>query len=130
MSRDPLEDLAGVCERAAEAAAHTINEGIQDQYRQGMDPNGSPWAPLAKSTIMRGRHAPPLTDTGAMAAGTEVTVEGTSLVATLPSPGQYHQSGTSRMPQRQILPEGGLSPAWEKAILDAVEAEVVKCLGL
>ncbi|GAC1536344.1 MAG: hypothetical protein NVS3B10_00180 [Polyangiales bacterium] len=34
----------------------------------------------------------------------------------------FHQSGTSRMPARKILPEGAMPDTWERALADAAEA--------
>lgn len=130
MDREPLQDMDGVVERAASIAARKINDTVQAQYASGTGPSGDPWAPLSPNTIAMGRSNPPLTNTGALAAGTTVLAEGTAIVATLPPVGQYHQTGTSRMPQRQILPEGGLSEQWETIIIDALDEEVRKCLGL
>jgi phage gpG-like protein len=59
-----LRDLARVPSQATAAIARDLNKEIQRNFDRGVDPYGRKWRTLAKSTLERGRHPPPLTDTG------------------------------------------------------------------
>lgn len=59
-----LRELARVPSQATAAIARDLNKEIQRNFDRGVDPYGRKWRPLAKSTLKRGRHPPPLTDTG------------------------------------------------------------------
>jgi len=114
-----LRRLTEVPSRAARAACEDIKAAIEKQFDEGKDPYGRPWKPLARSTIARGRTPPPLTDTGDMRDSIEVKpMAGAGISITIGVDyASYHQTGTSRMPARKILPEGNdMPPEWEEAI--------------
>lgn len=121
-----LRALADVPSQAAEAACEEIESIIQRDFDSGLDPYGDPWAELAPATLAKGRHPPPLTDSGDMRGGVEVRpLPGTGISVTIPDPGVHHQYGTIHMPQRAIFPNRGTLPdTWQRAIADAVEAAV------
>jgi hypothetical protein len=119
-------------ELVAEKAAPKIAELIEAQYRNGLDPYGVPWAGLRPSTLER-HGPPPLTDSGDMRAASDAVSAGTQIIATAPSPAEFHQGGaqfkTHHMPARPILPNDmdGLPRSWELAIEVAeqeIEAEI------
>jgi phage gpG-like protein len=88
-------ELARLPSRVSAAVARDIGREIQRNFDRGVDPYGKTWEALADSTIERGRHPPPLTDTGrgrasvkvvaAAGAGIRITVGVTYML--------YHQFG-------------------------------------
>lgn len=109
---------------------------LADQFKQSRDPYGNPWAPVnrmrkrdteAKARrSASGRFLPadkPLVDTGRLrgAATAKAANASSGSVVRIVIPveyASYHQSGTGRMPRRQMIPEGstgGLGPIWGKA---------------
>lgn len=141
-----MRDLARVPAQASRAIAKDISKEIQRNFARGVDPYGEPWRELADSTRARGRHEPPLTDTGAgkrsvkvaplASAGIRITVSVFYMV--------YHQFGgkshlrggrrnprfgtdTDRStdrenpPRRSFLPFDALPRAWGEIILARLE---------
>ena len=106
--------------------AIVIGEVIQEQYAQGRAPWGNQWAPLAESTVAKGRTPPPLDDTGNMKRKSKTVPTVKGIRTRIPSPAPFHQSGTSKMPARPLVPYGDmLPPSWAKP-LEAVGAQVIK----
>lgn len=70
---------------------------------------GSPWAPLAESTLAQKQGASILIDTGAMRGAVsrpQRTATPSSLTLTIVDEKiEYHQEGTSRMPARPVIPD-------------------------
>jgi phage gpG-like protein len=100
--------LPRLMSRATRDAADLLEDTIHAQFEAGVDPYGMPWAPLAESTMKRGRTPPPLTDSGALAAVRVDPLQSAGiLVAFDEDYARYHQSGTSRMPQRRLVPDDG-----------------------
>lgn len=120
-----LEDL--IPSIAAEAIPE-IARLIEEQFEQGHDPYGKPWAPLRPATLAKGRHPPPLTDTGYMRESVYVTATSDGLRITVDGPSFFHQHGTDRMRARPILPDkqARLPESWERAIDDAAARAVAK----
>jgi len=123
-----LRRLAEVPSRASADAADGISDAIQRQFDAGVDAYGEAWAPLADSTLKRtpDRNGGPLDNTSEMREGIVVQpMQGAGIQITFEDKGDvamYHQSGTSRMPARPILPDGDdLPDEWERAISDAYE---------
>lgn len=118
-----IERLSSIPARTAVLAAPGINRLIREQFRAGVDPYGRAWADLRPATIARGRRPPPLTDTGKLRDGTRVRPfpgrrAGLQLVVG-ESYGRFHQTGTSRMVARRILPQQGMPRAWRAVLLEA-----------
>jgi hypothetical protein len=110
---------ARACQHAG-VANPRITRALQSQFRQGVDPYGSPWAPLSPNT--RGRKPPPLTDTGKLKQGTKARPgvggrAGLHLVLGAEY-GIFHQTGTRNMPARRILPTRGMPAEW-RGILES-----------
>lgn len=59
-----VRKLATVPAQASARIARDLNTEIQSNFDRGVDPFGRAWKGLAKSTQEKGRHPPPLTDTG------------------------------------------------------------------
>lgn len=124
--------LASVPSRVAGPASASIASLIQHQFDTGTDPYGRPWAPLRPATLRRGRHAPPLTDTGKMRHGITVApAQGAGIAVSFadPVPAGFHQEGTTKMVARKILPEGTLPATWNAAIATAASGAVRAAVG-
>jgi phage gpG-like protein len=110
-----LSDLSGIPAQIASRVAVRISADIQRSFDAGTDPYGRAWAPLKPRTIAKGRHAPPLTDTGAGRQGVRVFAQSGAGVA-MTSAVAYmgiHQSGDQpRMAARKFFPEGVLPAKW------------------
>lgn len=113
-----MADLASIPSRATRASSEAIRALIARQFAEGTDAYGNTWAPLADgqdSHLYRTGNLFRSIDVRPMAgAGVQITVGAEY--------GAYHQSGTSRMPARPILPDGPELPEeWERKILDELE---------
>lgn len=134
---DILGELSTVPSRAAAEASGEINELIHQQFVQGADPYGRPWAPLAPATLAKGRAPPPLFDSGDMASETGARpAQGAGIELNVPAPGGFHQFGSrnvpwnTRNPARPILPDGDELPeAWQAAIEKAVDNATARVMG-
>jgi hypothetical protein len=126
---DRIADLADVPARASKAVTFEIEGFLQEEFDAGHDPYGSAWTPLAEATVAKGRHAPPLTDTGRMGASLEVRpLRGAGVGLSISHPGEDHQTGwdgpQGSGPARPIFPDKAELPeTWRDAIDDAVDAE-------
>lgn len=110
-----IAQLARVPSRAAALAAPGIAREIQHEFDRGVDPYGRPWKPLKPSTLARGRHPPPLTDTREMRDGIAVRplpAAGIAITFARDVPAIFHQRGTRFMALRAILPTNVLPKAW------------------
>jgi hypothetical protein len=119
--------LPKVMSRATTDAADLIDDVIQHDFDVGQNPYEEPWAPLMPSTIKRGRHPPPLTDTEALRAVNCEPLQHAGLKIEFDSDyATFHQTGTAHMAQRQLVPEEGqeLPPRWNDAIVEAYEHAV------
>jgi len=127
-----LAELGQVPSRAAASAADELGAIVQMQFDAGVDPYGDAWAPLAESTIAKGRDEPPLTDSGSMASGIQVRpARGAGIEFTVEAEyAQFHQTGTRNMPARKILPDGDeLPPHWDEVIERSVNDAFEKQMG-
>ncbi len=80
-------------------------------------------------TIAMGRRPPPLDATGEMKKGTQAVAvpgQGIQLHVGHDPIGQYHQTGTTRMAARKVLPDVGMPKAWGKILREAAIAAVRK----
>ena len=131
---DNLNQLAGVPSRAARDASRDIAKAIDQQFAHGLDPYGEPWAPLAESTLAKGRTPPPMTNSGAMRAGIHVRPMGGAGIE-VSCDAEYlgfHQGAGSpraNVPPRHVLPEGELPDTYQRAIADALDAAVERAMA-
>lgn len=122
-----LRRLAGVPSRMSRTAAVGIAVKIKEQFESGTDPYGNAWAPLAQSTLDQtpNRRGGPLVNTAAMSEGVVVVpMRGAGISIKFTVKGDIaaiHQSGTSRMPSRKVLPEYGMPASWEEVLRRAGE---------
>ena len=136
---DRLGELAQVPSRASRAAAEAINAAVEEQFEEGTDPYGRPWAALAPRTLLKHGEPPLQGEFGArpgdMAEGTVARPgRGAGIELSVPFPGAIHQTGASsgnwRMPARPILPQRGqLPPKWKAAIDAAMKEAFASSMG-
>ena len=109
---------------------HRVKSGLPCRFEQGfrreIDPYGKKWQPLSSATIAyKQRMGYPLkilTRTGRMRSSARYVLQGKAVKIIVDFPSRFHQSGTRRMPKRQILPDAKLSRTDERNIVDlAVE---------
>lgn len=116
--------LPKIPSQASLFVATKIETQVQADFDAGVNPYGRPWRPLAKATLAKGRHPPPLTDTYKGRAGVRVNplpsagVEITSRVAYM----GIHQAGSDRIPRRQFVPT--VSQGLPKRYRDLYEVEI------
>jgi hypothetical protein len=111
----------------------------QSQFRQtvalGTDPYGVAYAPLsamyAKQKARRYGNKAILSATGAMLRSYRVTVSGRSIEETVSADyAGYHQSGTSKMPKRAILPdERGLPAKDQQKLIELTSKYIDQQVG-
>lgn len=127
-----IRDLAGVPSQAAKQASEGIYDLIDQEFNQGTDPYGKKWAKLRPATLAKGRHPPPLTDTGDMRDSVEVKpMKGSGVSITIDQlPAWFHQWGTEKMAARPILPSGSRMPGtWDREVADAIDDAVKRRMG-
>lgn len=121
-----IAGLARVPSRVSRDVAQDIRRRITRQFTTETDPYGNAWAPYTAGSIRRGRRPPLLTDTARMRRGIRVRPSsGAGVEITVPAPyAGFHQTGTSTMARRAILPYGTLPRAWSAAIQRRLTAAV------
>lgn len=102
-----MRDLARVPAQASRAIAKDISKEIQRNFARGVDPYGEPWRELADSTRARGRHEPPLTNTGSGKRSVRVAPD--------------RSTDRENPPRRSFLPFDALPRAWGEIILARLE---------
>lgn len=117
-----------------EQSLEDIAAGEKEAFDAGTAPGGGPWAPLAPSTIKRKGHAVILYETGDLERSL-VEVDGPGNIAEASARGLvfgtdieyalFHDTGTSRMPQRQPV---GVSEETIDKIANRVADETVRIL--
>lgn len=104
-----VRDLASVL---AEEARELADEGFAGSH----DPAGTPWAPL------KVRAGQPLRDTGRLQRSfTKSVSSGGFTIRYSAAYGGYHQSGTSRMVARPMLPGDSMPARWATSFHEAAE---------
>lgn len=127
-----LRKLAEVPSRAAPTVAYELGRLMAEEFDAGVDPYGNAWAPLAPSTIERGRFDPPLTDTHAMRGGFHAEPQPGAGVAisfdvpyVLPHQTGFRNARTrTRVPARPLLPTNTMPARWNEAIKATVEEAI------
>lgn len=126
-----LKTVPQAMPKLAERVGVALVKQVMDEFRESRDPYGKPWAPVARNRkrdrrarnkrISKGlavRSDKPLLDTGRLRGSTGYAVAGTSVRVFLSANyASYHDKGTRRIKQRQILPsDGRLGEKWQRAI--------------
>lgn len=131
-----IADLAAVPSRASRRVAREIRELVEEEFREGADPYGNAWLPLADATLAKRTQTsePPLTDTGTMRESLDVRpMQGAGVSITIDHPSEDHQTGWSGTqgtgPARPILPAGRMPDLWQEAIDASIDDEVRKAAG-
>nr|WP_242028584.1 phage virion morphogenesis protein [Pseudanabaena sp. FACHB-2040] len=77
----------------------------KEQFASETDPDGAAWAPLARSTLRRKKTSSILRETGSTAVSVAMVGPSGLVVRVVVGTGYaiYHQTGTTKMPQRKIL---------------------------
>jgi phage gpG-like protein len=117
------------------AFQETIAEGEAEAFHEEREPGGSPWAPLAPSTVKKKGHNIILFETGTL-LGSLVTVGGPGNVSAVSSRGSifgtdvpyaiFHDQGTSKMPAR---PPVGISEERVDLLAERIADETVRQLA-
>lgn len=125
-----IRRLSDLPRAVAAEAQEPLNRLLQEQFRNGTDPYGIPWASVTEQTIQRrkvSRDPTPLTDTRAMRRGTMVELRSGNRAGLTIRAGQpyayFHQVGfrvgRTRVPARPVLPSRGLPASWRRVLDDA-----------
>lgn len=107
--------------KVAQSMAAAALKQLADGFRKSRSPYGEKWAKL------KSRKGKPLLDTGRMRASTGIAPRpGGFEIFVTAGYASYHQHGTRRLPQRQMIPDAsrGLGPIWGKAIRAAARERV------
>lgn len=133
MARDLRQMPFRVRNAVAIAVKNEMNDLLQEQFDGGFGPDGSAWAPLAQSTVKRGRTPPPLTDTHRMRDHVKAVRVGTNVAIDSELPAAYHQRGHRQptpLPRRPIWPEDGedMPERWESRISLAGNEAMVRAI--
>lgn len=114
------------------AVAEILFEEVKRNFLIEKDPYGDSWAPLAQSTIQsklsRGVVGSILVDSGEMLNSLHIVKSEDYASISISSPAEFHQAGTSRMPQRLILPDVELPSEWVQIIEQTIVKKVLKSL--
>jgi len=117
---DKLGDLGPeIRAQCAEVFAEQVKTLVNDCFEKATAPDGSPWPPLAESTLVRRRRrsSRPLLDTGRLRASLAVTHDANGVyVATPVIYAAAHNYGYRAIPQRQFLPDEVLPGPWRAAL--------------
>lgn len=123
-----LRELAKVPARVAREAAGDITKLMRKNFAAGRDPYGRAYAPLTAGSLQRGRRPPPLRKFRSRAVATPMAGSGISIRINHPQAG-FHQTGTSRMAQRIVMPDGPVPAPWRAAIAKRLHDAVKERLG-
>lgn len=111
--------------------AKRISWDIQANFDLGRDPYRKTWAPLAPSTIKRGRFPPPLTDTRKGRQGVKVKPMQSGGIKLLNSVDYMgiHQKGAPNIPRRSFFPDNTLPKRWNEIWEEELEKALEKKLN-
>jgi hypothetical protein len=127
-----LAELAKIPSRVAARVASDIDAQLKGEFDHGVNAYGNAWKPLLPQTIRRKRgDARILRRTDQLSAETGAKpAAGAGIEITSLDYGSFHQTGTSRMVARKILPDGGALPKpWTESIQSALDDEFGKALA-
>jgi hypothetical protein len=92
---------------------------LSREFANGIDPHGNKWRPLSDGSLSH------LTRSGALKSSVKTSKDSKSVTIVLTADhAVYHQNGTKKMPQRQILPTDNTSD-WTRDLEAAVLAELI-----
>jgi len=118
-----IRGLLTIPSSASREAAAGIKNQIDLDTSSGLDCYGKPFAPLAASTIAKGREPPPMIATGGSLDQTTVKPSpGAGVNVQLGGHYEHHMKATANRPARRILPVGARPATWNARIKRAVDA--------
>jgi phage gpG-like protein len=112
-----LKSLLGVPSQIAGPVAKDINQEIQKKFDAGQDPYGKSWASLKPATLAKGRHPPPLTDTGKGRSGVKAQPmqgAGIALTSSVSYMGIHQKGNPPILARRSFFPVNTLPKQWLK----------------
>jgi hypothetical protein len=126
-----LRDLAKVPARVSRDYSERLRQELDQQFSKGVDPYGTPWKALAPATLAKGRHPPPLTDSGHMSRNITVLPMQGAGVRLVSSVGysRYHQEGTTHIPVRRFFPVSKLPAKWLRILNELIQKDLNKTVG-
>lgn len=128
--RRALASLAKVPAQVAREAAGDIDNLLDRQFATGTDPYGKAWAPLRPASLARGRKPPPLSRGRVRASARAYPLGGSGIgIEVSDGTAGFHNTGTSRMAKRRLLPDRALPAKWQAAIDKRFRAAVRQRLG-
>lgn len=98
----------------AQAVVPVVEELLKASFDARQTPSGEAWRPRVS-----GGSWPLLEKTSRMKASLRVRAVRGSVEMSYETPANYHQSGTTRMVARKLLPENALPPTWSARIGEA-----------
>jgi hypothetical protein len=125
--RTAIEGLQGLAGRLRDArpwsqvAAAKLRTVAEEAIQAGTEPDGSPWAPLAESTIRRKRGGSPGIETGRSLGSLEAHWDTQSAgMSASTDAAAYLNDGTGRQPARRFIPAeaGALDAALEVELVE------------
>lgn len=124
-----LAALANVPAQVAKEAAGDIDKLIDRQFATGTDPYERRWAPLRPASLLRGRKPPPLSRGRVRASARAFPLGGAGIgLEVSDGTAGFHNTGTSRMAKRRLLPDRALPAKWRAAIEKRYKAQLRKRL--
>lgn len=120
--------LAKVPASVSRSGAVEIQRMMRKDFAAGRDAYGRAYAPLRPASLDRGRRPPPLRKYGRTATAAPLAGSGITISQSHPQAG-FHQTGTSRMAKRVVIPDGTLPATWRAAIKAQFGAKVRKTMG-
>lgn len=125
-----LRKLARVPAQVAPEVAKGIRKQIDRDFNAGRDPYGNKWQALAESTLARGRHEPPLTDTRAGRKSIKVfPMQGAGVAITVGTDYMWRHQGGNGPPVRRFIPIGTLPKTYQAVWQKALDRQVRRTLG-
>jgi hypothetical protein len=124
--RGVVLELPRLMSRAATDAVDLLEDVITEQFANGTDPYGEKWAAKADGSPSH------LEDSGALSAFDIRALPGSGIVVSFGEDyAQYHQSGTSKMAQRRLVPDEGdfNRSLWYAPIVEAYSNAILKDAG-
>lgn len=127
-----LKSLLEVPAQIAKDVAKDISKDIQANFDAGQDAYKRPWTKLAKATLAKGRHPPPLTDTRKGRRGIKVLPAqgaGISITSSVGYMGIHQHGSPPRLPRRSFLPTNTMPKAWHASYQKHLTKKVKEKLG-
>lgn len=126
-----MRDLVKIPAKASPGFAERVRERLDEQFMNGTDPYGRAWASLKPATLKKGRHPPPLTDSGH--GSRNITAlpmrgAGVKLVSKVPYM-QRHQEGYKHTEARPFFPVRVLPKLWGKDLDEEIQKTLNKEIG-